>query len=311
MWRGEEKNSEENWPWLLLTTLSLVNSHYQTAYKLCKMLTCFNGLSVRYWRPPCHVQIQTQDTWAHTALVKVSWRDEIWLLNASIHPWSVVVILCSAMTCQWWGMLPVLQKAPVNNKMIHQTLFRLGNDRAVGGSDLIVINEPVLRTSPTVTVALPVPTTSCCIAQAHSNTHISTHALHILIIVCWNDQVSSSALVLLSGWEQQCSVDPFRQSSTIPHEKVRQTVPAIKNKKQKHTHQTKQDAHCAPQSRKNPDRLRVTDWRSCVLLINSSRGAAHIVPHPLQQLLRLKSCPASNYDCIPENRQGNKMPVML
>lgn len=134
MWRGEEKNSEENWPWLLLTTLSLVNSHYQTAYKLCKMLTCFNGLSVRYWRPPCHVQIQTQDTWAHTALVKVSWRDEIWLFNASIHPWSVVVILCSAMTCQWWGMLPVLQKAPVNNKMIKTPdTIQAGKRQSSGG----------------------------------------------------------------------------------------------------------------------------------------------------------------------------------
>ncbi|CAB1419982.1 unnamed protein product [Pleuronectes platessa] len=35
-----------------------------------------------------------------------------------------------------------------------------------------------------------------------------------------------------------------------------------------------------------------------------SRGAAHIIPHPpqLQQLMRLKPCPASNYDRIPERR---------
>lgn len=61
-------------------------------------------------------------------------------------------------------------------------------------------------------------------------------------------------------------------------------------------------AHCAPQSWKNPDRL-----SRCVLLINISRGAAHIVPHPQQQqLLRLKSCPASNYDCIPVKSLGGR-----
>lgn len=86
-----------------------------------------------------------------------------------------------------------------------------------------------------------------------------------------------------------------------PHQKVRQNSPQTK----------KQDAQCAPQSWKNPDRLRGMKGRSCVLLINISRGAARIVPHPLRQLLRLKSCPASNYDCIPENRQGNRIPVMF
>lgn len=95
-----------------------------------------------------------------------------------------------------------------------------------------------------------------------------------------------------------------------PHQKVRQNSPQT-NKTTTTTTKKTQDAQCAPQSWKNPDRLRGMKGRSCVLLVNISRGAARIVPHPLQQLLRLKSCPASNYDCIPENRQGNRIPVMF
>lgn len=57
--------------------------------------------------------------------------------------------------------------------------------------------------------------------------------------------------------------------------------------------------------------MRAIKGKSCVLLINISRGAAHTIPHSLQQLQRLKSCPASNYDCIPEIRQGNGVPVMF
>lgn len=114
----------------------------------------------------------------------------------------------------------------------------------------------------------------CCIAHAHTRT-----GLHILLIVCWNGQVRGAQRVLLSGFEQQCSVDPFRQSSTIPaHQKVPNSPgdPRI-------------CSTCATvrggigwQAEKGP---------SCVFLINMCRGAAHIIPHPLQQLLRLWSCP--------------------
>lgn len=41
-----------------------------------------------------------------------------------------------------------------------------------------------------------------------------------------------------------------------------------------------------------------------MIFLSTCRGAARIIPHPLQQLLRLKSCPASNYDRIPQNHRG-------
>lgn len=56
---------------------------------------------------------------------------------------------------------------------------------------------------------------------------------------------------------------------------------------------------------------RGSEGPSCVPLINITRGAAHIIPHQLQQSLRLRSCPASDYDCIPENRQGSGKTVMF
>lgn len=154
------------------------------------------------------------------------------------------------------------------------------------------------------------PVLCCCVLQCrrtltYSHMHARKSTAHTYNV--WNDQVSNSVLVLLSGWEQQCSVDASRQNSTMsPHQRVRQTVSArffffLKKK----------DAQCAPQSWKNPDRQRGMKGRSCVLLLNISRGAAHIVPYPLQQLLRLKSCSASNYDCIPENRQKNSIPVLF
>lgn len=49
-----------------------------------------------------------------------------------------------------------------------------------------------------------------------------------------------------------------------------------------------------PDSCKKP--LKSLKGRIRFLLFSIFRGAAHIVPHPLRQLLRLKSCPTSNYD---------------
>lgn len=49
-----------------------------------------------------------------------------------------------------------------------------------------------------------------------------------------------------------------------------------------------------PDSCKYP--LKSLRGRIRFLLFTILRGAAHIVPHPLRQLLRLKSCPTSNYD---------------
>lgn len=75
-----------------------------------------------------------------------------------------------------------------------------------------------------------------------------------------------------------------------PQWKVRQTVPdSLKNKTKTHTQikTTKQTKtlNVRHSPGKNPDQLRGMKGRSCVLLINISRGAARIVPHRLQQLL--------------------------
>lgn len=45
---------------------------------------------------------------------------------------------------------------------------------------------------------------------------------------------------------------------------------------------------------------------SCVLLINISRGAARIVPHPPQQLLRLGSCPAPKLRLHPKGELAGR-----
>lgn len=80
-----------------------------------------------------------------------------------------------------------------------------------------VIHESVLRT---VNMASP-----GTVLHAHAQAY--TQTLDILIIVCWNEQVSSPVLAFPSEWEQQCSDDSFRQNSPIPpHQKVSQKVPS-------------------------------------------------------------------------------------
>lgn len=85
-----------------------------------------------------------------------------------------------------------------------------------------VKNESVLR----ITVGLDSPIV-CSIALFVSHTRTHTHTLHILSLVC--DEMTrwgAPGLFLLSGQEQQCSVDPFRQNSTIhPHQKLPRNSP--------------------------------------------------------------------------------------
>lgn len=74
-----------------------------------------------------------------------------------------------------------------------------------------------------------------------------------------------------------------------PHQTVRQTVPVSLTRDYKNQYD-----QCVPDSCKYP--LKGLKGRIRFLLFNIFRGAAHIVPHPPRQLLRLKSCPTSNYD---------------
>lgn len=98
--------------------------------------------------------------------------------------------------------------------------------------------------------------------------------------------MSSSVLALLSGSKQQCPVDAFRHNSSTSD-----SSPNSQLRTGDYKHQYDQ---CVPDSCKYP----LKDWKGRIrfLLFSIFRGAAHIVPHPLQQLLRLKSCPTSNYD---------------
>lgn len=107
--------------------------------------------------------------------------------------------------------------------------------------------------------------------------------------------MSSSVLALLSGSKQQCSVDAFRHNSSTsdgpPNSPSQFRTRDYKN----------QYDPCVLDSCKYP--LAGSKGRIRFLLFNIFRGAAHIVPHPLRRLLRLKSCPTSNYDDrIPDHR---------
>lgn len=127
--------------------------------------------------------------------------------------------------------------------------------------------------------------------RTYKNTHLHApkHAHCNTYAFVWIEQVSSSVLALLSGSKQQCSVDAFRHNGAIPpHQTVRQNSPSqLRTRNYKNQYD-----QCAPDSYKYP--LKGLKGGIRFLLINSSRGAAHIVPHPLRQLLRLKSCPTSN-----------------
>lgn len=144
----------------------------------------------------------------------------------------------------------------------------------------------------------------CVLHCTCTRTHARTHALHILSIVCWNDQVSSSALVLLSGWEQQCSDDPFRQNSTIPpHQKV---------PKQSHRKKSKRCSLCATVQEKSgsDERHQRTDLSSPYQYFFSGCGAHHPASTTVTPEIKIMS--GLKLWLHPrKNRQGSRMPVML
>lgn len=149
--------------------------------------------------------------------------------------------------------------------------------------DRWLIMYPVLSTKQQWVAPAASPIT---LLHTHKHTHAAKHAHCNTYVFVWIEQVSSSVLALLSGSKQQCSVDAFRHNSSTsdgpPNSQLR--TRDCKN----------QYDQCVPDSCKYP--LKGLKGRIRFLLFNIFRGAAHIAPHPLRQLLRLKSCPTSNYD---------------
>lgn len=131
-----KRRSGENWPWLLLIILPLVNFHYQPTHKLCETLTDFNGLSVS-WRPPCSVMCGPK---ARTCERHSCSQSLLWWWNM------IIKYMCIAL--QWCGDsvmcigLSAMRDAPrfFEKHLLaanwwewkHETLFRLENDRAAG-----------------------------------------------------------------------------------------------------------------------------------------------------------------------------------
>lgn len=137
-----------------------------------------------------------------------------------LRRWNVIIkCMCSFAVVQWICALHwFVSDAPNSSKSTcyQQTQWKqdgwMEKDRAVSWiEDAVITCSQQLWLYPSVLQHL----------ELHTRTHTRTSGLDILVIVRWNEQVSSSALVLFPGWEQQCSVDPFRQRSTIPpHQKV-------------------------------------------------------------------------------------------
>lgn len=142
---------------------------------------------------------------------------------------------------------------------------------------------PVLQTKQHWVVPAASPRTP---PHTHKHMHAPKHAHCNTYVFVWIEQVSSSVLALLSGSKQQCPVDAFRHNSS--------TSDGSPNSQLRKRDYKSQYDQCVPDSCKYP--LKDLKGRIRFLFFNIFRGAAHIVPHPLQQLPRLKSCPTSNYD---------------
>lgn len=123
-------------------------------------------------------------------------------------------------------------------------------------------------------------------SQSHNPTaHTETHACtppntHIAILMCWSRRAASW---LSSLAQSNSSVDALRHNSSAsdapPNSPGRLRTRDYRN----------QYGQCVPDSRKYP--LKGLKGRIRFLLFRILRGAAHIVLHPLRQLLRWKSCP--------------------
>lgn len=161
---------------------------------------------------------------------------------------------------------------------------------ALGGEviflkDRWVIMYPVLSTKQQWVAPAASPVT---LLHTHKPMHTPNNAHCNTYVFVWIEQVSSSVLALLCGSEQQRSVDAFRHNSSTS-DSPSNSPSQLRTRDYK----TQYD-QCVPDSCKYP--LKGLKGRIRFLLFNILRGAAHIVPHPLRQLLRLKSCPTSNYD---------------